>query len=87
MPPQPLVVETAGVQKQSVATSAPSHVVAKPSLPSAPAVSRWTQQQRTSLQASEGVSDQSSATMKCDVLSFSSGPEVVEGGCQSDESW
>ena len=72
LPLQPLVVETARVLPQSVATSPLSVDVAKPSLPMIVAVSRWTWQQRTSLQASKGVNDQSFATMKCDVLSFSS---------------
>ena len=70
--PQPLVVaENARELQRSVVASVPNGVVATPSLPSAVAVPRWTWQQKASLHASKGVGDQSSATMKCDALSFS----------------
>ena len=69
---EPLVVETAEEPLWSVVTSGPSAVVAKPYLPSAVAVSRWTWQQKTSHPASKSVSDQSSATVRCDVLSLTS---------------
>ena len=70
---QPLVaVETAGELQRIVAASVPSAVVVTPSLLSVVAMPRWIWQHRTGFHASRSVSDQSSPTMKCDVLSFCS---------------